>query len=209
MFIERIHDEHTFKQIYHEILYPNFGILPDELESLDFFINHLKHKDFLFVYAAFDHKNDIIGCICFEQYPKSQCTLMTYIAVKPKYQKHGIASTLFNHALQQCKDQKAVFMEANKDTVQDNDVMSPSLRRKLASNIGFRFLNLPYVQPQLSQSHSKCYDLYLAIHQNYIIDKDTIALWLQEFYNKDDQDLQNMLDFLQNKNLNVLEFRNI
>lgn len=208
--VRRIYDEYTFKQIYDDLLYPNFGMFTDELDTLETFIYLLKQHLFLYVYASFDNKNNITGCVCFEQFPKSKCTLLTYLAVKPEHQKKGIATALINRVLDVCKHQKAVFLETNQDSVQSKDVMSPALRRSIFTKLGFQCLNFPYVQPQLYHSHSKCYDLYLAIHKNYPLDANTIADFLKEFYNflqplqNNDLDLHNMLRFLQLKTINTL-----
>lgn len=116
--IRRIYDEHTFKLFYDELLYPNFGMFTDDLDTLETFNYLLSRYDFLQVYVAFDDSNlEILGGVCFEHFSKSKCTLLTYLVVKPEHQRKGIASSLIKKVLDECKDQHALFLETNISTI--------------------------------------------------------------------------------------------
>ena len=151
------------EKFYNELLIPNFGIFPDELDSLENFKLALdsKFQYQLNIILLFDDETLVAGC-SYEFYPKSKCSLLTYIAVSKNHQGLGLSKILINELLNQLSqnhpDCLALLCESNSDKVK-GDVMDPKLRRKVLNNIGFQFLDFDYIQPPLSTEQEKCKDL--------------------------------------------------
>ncbi len=103
--------------------------------------------------------SEIIGGLVFEYYQNSQCGLLTYLVVHSEYRKLGIGLELVSRAVDilvegakaQGHSIRAVFAESeNPSKVPENyGAMSPRARLLALSRMGFRWLNVPYVQPQL------------------------------------------------------------
>jgi hypothetical protein len=183
-------NDELVEKFYNELLIPNFGLFPDELDSLDNFKLALasEFQYTLNIILLFDDDILVAGC-SYEFYPKSKCSLLTYIAVSKNHQGLGLSKTLINELLNQLNqnypDCLALLCESNSDRVKV-DVMDPKVRRKVLNNIGFYFLDFDYIQPPLSSEQQKCKDLILGVHKNWLVDdsihSDIILDWLEEFY---------------------------
>ena len=183
------------QQFYIECLEPSFGRFESELEPLDVFLKALDIDEGLYqlhVIVLMSETGIMMSGCSFELYRTSQCGLLTYIVVKEEYRKSGLAKIMVQHVLKQLKEDtlgrlRGLFLETNSDKAQ-NDVMHPATRRAVLGRLGFRCLNqLNYVQPPLSATKPKCYDLILAIHESFYKDGEgansrIVLSWLREFY---------------------------
>jgi len=219
---------------YNELMVPNFGGLKDELEPVDVWIDALTvrwpaspyvlHVIVVLVHedepaSKRDDEREIAGMVVCEYYPKSNCGLLTYIAVATSMQQKGLGRLLVDSVLRSLSADakakghlacKAVFLETNSDAVDaSKDVMVPAERRKVLQRLGFRLLPFEYVQPALGPGLDKCRDLHLAVHTSFVrqdggvSSKDLLA-FIGEFFEvllgdpyKEDQDYLNMQGKLQ------------
>jgi len=204
-------NDKLLEKFYNDLLMPNFGIDPNELDDLETFQEALNlnfHYTLHIVLIVDEFENIIAGLSC-EYYPKSKCSLLTYIAVKPEYQGKGLTKTLIselNYYLKQYHPENlALFAESNSDDVdKTKDVMDPKLRRKILNNIGFKYLGINYIQPPLSENKSKCKNLLLGVYNQdpsiKSIKSEIVLNWIKEFYEVligenylEDKDLKNII----------------
>lgn len=68
--------------------------------------------------------------------------------------------------------------------------MPPAERRRVLGRLGFRVLDVEYVQPALSKTQEKCRDLVLMVHESGLesarsttMDGRIIVEFMHEFYN--------------------------
>lgn len=190
---------------------PNFLIFEDELERLEILAKSLSKPEavlysnhlILIIEDRDNHENkNIIGGISCEYYPKSNCALMTYIAVNPLFRQYGFAKILVSHVLDSMNYESikigydkchALYLETNSDKIDSNkDVMDPAIRRKILYNLGFRILKFNYIQPPLSINQNPCKDLLLAVHESYVEDINNrnigikskyLLKFIEEFFN--------------------------
>jgi ribosomal protein S18 acetylase RimI-like enzyme len=199
--VVRISDEPGTARFHGELLEPAFGMFADELDTLETF-RSLQASGTQQVLAAVGASGTLAGGCCVEAFARSRCALVTYLVVKPEFQRRGIARALLSAALAlQPSDTRAVLLETHDDSVQAADVMQPRVRRRVLRRLGFRCLNLPYVQPRLSHASRKCRNLILAAHEAFALDPDAVAGFLREFYESlqqhpSDEDLAAMLGFV-------------
>jgi len=202
------------EEVYNSLMIPNFGQLESELEPLEVWYNQfesdpVEQSYIMHVIFAIPLREpppgqlpDIIGGVCCEYYPASNCGLMTYIAVSPTAKKTGVSRLLVTSVLDTLTSTSrkhghpegcaAIFLETNTDTVNPaHDVMVPRTRRLILHRLGFRVLKFTYVQPRLSDEQEKCHDLYLSVHESYLRDMDSdkkglasevLLGFLHEFY---------------------------
>jgi len=158
---------------------------------------------------------DIIGGTLLEYYQESNCGLLTYLVVSPRYRGNGLARLLLRRAfltLEQDasnmgKKLEAVFGEANNPTVfsSNEDSMSPNERLRILSHLGAKILDLPYVQPELVGGEGRARNMLLLSFRHKGIEEKSISrcvieCFLNEFYRalgicepEKDPDFQNIL----------------
>lgn len=186
------------RRFYAELLEPNFGRFPEELEDLETFTEALKRSTntppyTLHVLLLHDEISGklMAGC-AFEFYPKSCCGLLTYIAVQEQFQGRGLGKQLVEAASRELTrvhgQLNAFFLETNSDAVDaERDVLRPAIRRMILGKLGFYCLDFAYVQPPLSPALGKCRDLLLAVHERYLsseklMDARVLLEWVEEFF---------------------------
>lgn len=185
-------DHQLLELFYKDLLLPAFGMFRDELEPLSVFQTALQNQTAseykLHVSVVLNNDQIIAGC-SYELYPKSCCGLITYISVKKEFQGKGYGRLLVNHVLSIMSGYgvKALFLETNKDNVSaEVDVMTPVVRRNVLRRLGFQVVDVDYVQPALSSDRSKCRDLFLGVHENFLengmLSSSCLVEWLTEFY---------------------------
>ncbi|RUS22399.1 hypothetical protein BC937DRAFT_89447 [Endogone sp. FLAS-F59071] len=184
-------------KFYDELMVPNFGQFESELEPVAVWIKQFEDKEEESLYTLHvilildqdpfkldDHsKANIFGGVCCEYYPKSNCGLMTYIAVSSAAKSSGLSKVLVSHVLTSLNAEStscdhagcsAIYLETNNDHVDaSKDVMLPATRRKVLHKLGFRILKFEYVQPRLSDNQDKCRDLYFAVHESFLEERES------------------------------------
>ncbi|RUS32933.1 hypothetical protein BC938DRAFT_473770 [Jimgerdemannia flammicorona] len=177
---------------YKDLMVPNFGQFESELEPVSVWFKQFEDADHQSLYTlhvilvldqdpsklSHHSKAVIYGGVCCEYYPKSNCGLMTYIAVSPTAKASGLGKLLVSHVLASLNAEArsrgharchAIYLETNNDHVDaSKDVMLPATRRKVLHKLGFRILKFDYVQPRLSDDQDKCRDLYFAAHDSFL-----------------------------------------
>ncbi len=210
--IDEINRSEWLVRFYDELLIPNFYQFPDELDSLDTFYYALNSKSAfpytLHITLLVENDKILAGCY-YEYYDKSQSGLLTYIVVSEFAKGRGLSKILMSEIQSQLKlyhkNVNALFAESNSDKVDEKkDVMNPKLRRQILNKLGFFYLDFDYIQPPLSKDSSKCKDLLLGVHKDFLVSdkmKSSVLLdWLEEFWKTlCDNDYLKDLDFVNTK----------
>jgi hypothetical protein len=195
------YDERILKKFYNDFLMPNFGIIPDELDPIDVWVDALQEENpsnivaHLVVvfenlpqrsgshkgtnnstqhWSGFDPLGLMVGGCCFEYMIASNSVLLSYFCLNERTRGKGVSKLLANQA-EFMADQDAVrlrnknkvdgfYLETNKASIShDQDVMDPRDRHRILFNLGFRAINMRYVQPPLSPESRSTDCLWLAI----------------------------------------------
>ncbi|KJE97515.1 hypothetical protein CAOG_07359 [Capsaspora owczarzaki ATCC 30864] len=197
------YDVALLKGLYDQLMVPSFGMFESELEACETWEELLnpatrdsvRDEYDLHAVCLLDDSPEvaskpaverIAAAVMCEYYPKSNCGLMTYIAVADSMRKHGLGRVLVSETLAALHQSAqaagkagcaAVFLETNSDAVDaEKDVMVPAERRKVLHRLGFRILDCTYVQPALSAEQEKCTDLLLAVHNSFLGDTPVAEL---------------------------------
>jgi len=191
--LRKHYDRDLLKLFYDTMMVPNFGQFEDELEDVEIWIELLEKQEsknefnlhvlLVINKDAIDEASRLMGgCAC-EYYPQSNCGLLTYFAVDPKFRNKGIGRYLVSNVLTTLNGDavaagreglSALFLETNDDTKVSaaDDVIDPAVRHKILNRLGFSILKFQYVQPALSEEQEKCSNLLLGLHQSFFVSKD-------------------------------------
>eukprot|EP00160_Parvularia_atlantis_P014350 Unigene3522_Nuclearia_a/m.10756 Unigene3522_Nuclearia_a/g.10756 ORF Unigene3522_Nuclearia_a/g.10756 Unigene3522_Nuclearia_a/m.10756 type:complete len:264 (-) Unigene3522_Nuclearia_a:63-854(-) len=177
------YDRALLVRFYEDMMVPNFGQFEDELEPVDVWTQSMEQPETnpytLHVILLFGPgSSKIAGGVACEYYPKSNCGLLTYIAVDTEWRQKSLGRVLVREVLKALHADArkagkaacdAVFLETNSDNVaQEKDVMVPAVRRRVLHKLGFRILRFRYVQPALAPGLGKCTDLLLTVHESFL-----------------------------------------
>lgn len=192
--LRNVYNKQLLNRFYNELLVPNFGKFPDELQELVVFERGIQERNYPYLLNIIlvMKDDDLLGGCSYDFYRKSNCGLLAYIVVKPQYRNLGISKILIERTLQDLNlissgTLKGLFLETHSDNIV-NDVLEPKLRVQILKKLGFTLLNFNYIQPALSHNGGKSYDLMLAVHKNYSNSKigsvcsKIILDWLFEVY---------------------------
>jgi ribosomal protein S18 acetylase RimI-like enzyme len=177
-----------YGQIYLQA-FPN----DDERESLENLIRFLQSsnegEDRHIIHMK--NKSSIIGSMIFSYFHKSNAGYIPYIVIDPSYRQKGYARTLFERAMQILEQDakklkknlvKYVYLEIDKF----GDKIPPSAY--LWHRLGFKRINLSYIQPPLNKEKSHSDNLILAVyplnHDNSFIPSDDVKIFLKEFFTR-------------------------
>lgn len=194
------YDEDILKKFYNDFLMPNFGIIPDELDPIDVWVEALQEENPSNIVAhlvvvfenlpqrSTSHKSNtassnwsgfgplgpMVGGCCFEYMIASNSVLLSYFCLNERTRGKKVSKLLANQAefmadqdAQRLRNKKKVdgfYLETNKASVShDLDVMDPRDRHRILYNLGFRAINMRYVQPPLSPDSKSTDCLWLGI----------------------------------------------
>lgn len=197
------YDEDILKKFYNDFLMPNFGIIPDELDPIDVWVEALQEENPSNIVAhlvvvfenlpqrsalpkhdtnnikssnwpGFGHLGLMVGGCCFEYMIASNSVLLSYFCLNERTRGKKVSKLLTNQAefmadqdAQRLRNKKKVdgfYLETNKASVShEMDVMDPRDRHRILYNLGFRAINMRYVQPPLSPESKSTDCLWLGI----------------------------------------------
>lgn len=138
----------------------------------------------------------VYGGAVAEFYRRSECALLSYVAIGRDYRGRGYSNRLLafvqneiSREAKRCgKTLKALFAECHPPTNGGPDSMSPTARLKIFTSLGFRWLDLPYLQPKLNGgSTARVSNLLLLAKPHHAesaqaISASLLNLYLTEFY---------------------------
>ena len=113
---------------------------------------------------------ELLGGIVFEHYRASRCGLLTYLVIRPEHRRQGHSRRLARRALEILRAEAdavgeplhAVFAEAeNPKIVEEHDGGVAAKRLDAFSRLGARWIDIPYVQPQLQGGSARSRHLLL------------------------------------------------
>eukprot|EP00928_Gymnodinium_smaydae_P007109 TRINITY_DN1255_c0_g2_i1.p1 TRINITY_DN1255_c0_g2~~TRINITY_DN1255_c0_g2_i1.p1 ORF type:complete len:701 (+),score=108.28 TRINITY_DN1255_c0_g2_i1:150-2252(+) len=187
----RLQDSHLLDEVYSRLLEPNFPI-SDELDDLEDIRKSLqvasdpRQPEYHVLVARWGQ--ELLGCTCYEYYPRGNFCLMSYICVDPPYRALGVSRKLLDHLERQMRDRAresgkelgAIFAETNSIHTEDG-VMDPAVRQSILRSWGFRALDFTYVQPPLSEHHKPCGGMRLLVKDQKELPGDSVASFLEDF----------------------------
>ncbi|KAL6046702.1 hypothetical protein QOT17_022077 [Balamuthia mandrillaris] len=170
-------------RFYDEFL-PTYFPFEDELEPVEVWEEMMDpdYKDSVFhVVVAFDQEDrelkEILGGCVFEYGRESDCGLISYFVVSPMCRGKGLGRLLIErsveitHADARAAGLKggcpAIFAETNDPTKvkAEEDTVPPEVRVRMLQRIGFKRLEMEFVQPPLQEGKNPCANLWLLVYQ--------------------------------------------
>jgi GNAT superfamily N-acetyltransferase len=126
----------------------------------------------------------ILGGICIEHYPRSNCGLLTYIVVAPQTRGQGIGKQLQTAAIDElyARGVRYVFGELNDPRVTKLEPTHEAWDRvQRIQRWGARVVDTRYVQPSLGEGRDRQL-LLIVFGQTGSIDGRVLRAFLDEFY---------------------------
>jgi GNAT superfamily N-acetyltransferase len=135
----------------------------------------------------------VVGGCVFEYYRRSKCALLAYIVTDPTHRKRGVARLLMAGTTSLLRaidpELRGLFAETERFELDGPaDELDESARRLTAlGQLGWRWLQVPYVQPPLSPDRSPARNLLLMAFplppgDALSIPRQNVVAYLHEFY---------------------------
>ncbi len=184
-----------FKDLY----YSGFPDI-NEREELSIILDRIKGyrdvNDPNTILTLYKLENVVVAGQITDLYIESGCIHLTYLIVSPASRNKGIAKEILTDGLKEIilrikinynVDIKAVFFESNIPARTNVDSFDPSLRLKIFSNLGAKWIDIPFTQPPLDPKKSKVNNLYLLTFPVSDLNKNSIKVevvigFLDNFY---------------------------
>jgi hypothetical protein len=160
------------------------------------------------------HNPSILGFVCTERYPTSNCALISYLGVDSKQRQHHAGTELLKHALAALSQTapQAIFTEVHDPDLVDgaHDVMEPSERFSFFAKNGGRRVPIVYVQPKVDPKRDYVRTLALVTlpvsgRDHKTIAPEIVGAFLREYYKTEgganDPELNAMVEKLPSKPL--------
>jgi hypothetical protein len=173
------------RRFYQDLILTNFPD-PDELDPPELWERMLTPGDEMYeftilhivlAYAITDTNFEcVLGGNVLEYYPRSKCSLMSFIVVHDRERRRGLGKILteegyeiVNHDAQErdgLPHCKAYFAETNNPDVvsEDQDSMSPVIRLSVLQRLGFHRCVFDFIQPPLTPDQRACSNLLLCVY---------------------------------------------
>ncbi|KAL6046700.1 hypothetical protein QOT17_017961 [Balamuthia mandrillaris] len=171
------------KRFYDDFL-PTYFPFDDELEPLEFWeemMDPTYTESVFHVLLAFEKHDtelkEIVGGCVFEYWRESRCGLISYFVVSPACRGKGLGRFLIEQSVDIIhRDARAaglhngcpaIFAETNDPTKvkAEDDTVPPEVRVRMLQRIGFKRLEMEFVQPPLEEGKNPCSNLWLAVYQ--------------------------------------------
>lgn len=181
-----------YEQVYRDA-FPD----PDQAETPDIWLPLMAadspdQSPAVYIIIACDSQDRIVGGAVLEQYPMSDCWLLTYIAVRPEVRRLGIARGLMAEVA------RAIAKHEQTDALLLAEAQNPMLAKTEAARIvaeqrlfaldalGLRHVLIDYAQPALAPDKHPLHDLLLLCYDPEQtcsgISAQRVAAFLAEFY---------------------------
>jgi len=179
-----------------EILYNNNFTDQNEKEDFKGIISRIINNDTSSTFRTFICIDRSSSGVVLEYYVRSNCLLITYIAVSEPNRRKGLAKQLIESGLKLTsqyinsvygKKTDAVFFEANNPISTVSDSFDPNLRLEIFRKSGCKWIDIEYVQPPLDKQKHKVFNLLLFCYpinheSGTKLKKTTIISFLEDFY---------------------------
>lgn len=187
----RFMENYRLDNVYNKLLKVYFPI-EDELDDLEDMRSHLQPRadprdPELHILLA-RQGEELLGCACYEYYPRSNFCLMSYICVNAHSRGLGVARRLVSYlerdmqkrARETNRDLAAIFAETHVSGAEDA-IMDVDARQRCLRALGFRCLRFDYTQPPLSDCHNPCGGLRLLVKDKPELSSSAIVAYLEDF----------------------------
>jgi ribosomal protein S18 acetylase RimI-like enzyme len=134
----------------------------------------------------------VIAGLAFEYYRDSNCGLLTYLVVDTAHRGQGLARRLADEAVATLRRQAGarrldgVFSEVEDPAKVDEvpGLITPAERLRVMARLGARWVDIPYVQPQLIGGSGRSHHLLLLTFplDGHLPQAASVRAFLHEFY---------------------------
>lgn len=142
-------------------------------------------------------ESEVAGGIIVDWYSRSKSLHLTYLIISEKYRGKGLAKELINNGVHFIVDHikrengifiRNVFFESNNPKKTKNDNFNPDTRLKIFSNLGAKWIDIPYVQPALNSDSNSVDNLLLLSFPQFnengnFIHITEVMSFLEDLYN--------------------------
>lgn len=157
-------DEESLNKVFEKLYVPTFSRFKNEYTDPEFYRSPVDDANPQ-SYVLSCNPDDPVGFLIFEIYKRSNCALLTYVAVRSDCRGQGIFKLMFEEAdkIFRSKDVKAVYAEIHNPQleVSKNDLMNSNERLQVFQKMGAEILPIKYVQPPLDEESGPSKDLLL------------------------------------------------
>lgn len=165
-----------------DLYYPNF---PNENEREPFenirnrIIYGLYPKTFILLMVS---DSDLLGGCVYDFYLECNSIEPIYLVVNEVYRKSGIGRSLLNE-IEESHNFPKMFLEVDNPSIVDSkdSAMDPLIRLEIYKKLGFRVINIDYVQPPLSEGLDYERNLLL-LFKGDNLEKIDLIKFLKYFY---------------------------
>ncbi len=165
-------------------------------------------------------EGNVLGGLNLELYRESGTWLLAYIAVRADGRGSGIGRRLLESAIELSMQARTADRESSPpillaeaedpERALKDGGFDRSLRLRILSNLGFRIVDMPYVQPPLGAGRGPVDWLFLLAHQSGLgpdseLESDRLHRFLHEFYRaqsvtpEEDADFREMSRWLETR----------
>jgi len=183
--LEEVHVTNTprglglLKVFYDSLLTPTFAHCPEHMDELSVLEESIGIQsdpdtpDRLYVTLLVDADDNVCGGVLYELYGRSFSGLLSYVVVAPHLRGRGLGkqllSTAVNYLRELCpkhtgKELEAVFLETEKSSAEEQNEKIVTTRLHLFKALGYRLLNLDYIQPSLGPEKPSAKNLVLLVY---------------------------------------------
>lgn len=142
-------------------------------------------------------RREVYGGVTLEYYRQSRCGFIGYLVVAPQYRQRGLARLLMEKVVNTFTQDslgagvllRAVFGETHGPRLieSDEDSMPPVERIGILDRLGARWIDIPYVEPEVNPGRGKPRSMILLVfwipRQNQdFIECSIVKAFLREFY---------------------------
>ncbi len=130
------------------------------------------------------NKPEVSGGLIVDWYENSKAIHLIYLVTAEKYRGKGIAKSLINKGIKSIiewiKNERGieirnVFFESNNPEKTENDNFDTIQRLEIFSQLGAKWINIPYVQPALDAKKKEVDNLYLLSFTQFNVKGDKIS----------------------------------
>lgn len=123
------------------------------------------------------------GCIS-DYYPECQSIEAIYLVTNEKYRGKGLAKVLLSETFNLYPEALDIYLEADNPALVSPGLsaMNPETRIKIYQKLGFKVININYIQPPLFQGLDYERKLLLMSKSKIPLTKERLVLFLDSFY---------------------------
>lgn len=192
MKIVSIRNKETFKEYknyieqFRDLLYlPSFP--PNEREPFEIIEARIKKGEDWWprtdMILCIEGDDVASGCIS-DYYPECQSIEAIYLVTNEKYRGKGLAKVLLSETFNLYPEALDIYLEADNPSLVPSGLsaIDPETRIKIYQKLGFKVININYIQPPLFRGLDYERKLLLMSKSKIPLTKERLVLFLESFY---------------------------